>query len=138
MPIRKEDRHRYPADWSEIRKAILKRAGNRCEFCGAPNHQHIYRGDSERTQNTYMDESRQIFDDRTGELRGRVVDILDYDGYPVFVVLTIAHLDHTPEHCDHENLKALCQQCHNRHDAKMRVSGRWRRSHDERACGEFI
>jgi hypothetical protein len=28
------------------------------------------------------------------------------------VVLTIAHLDHTPENCARENLKCLCQRCH--------------------------
>lgn len=37
------------------------------------------------------------------------------------VVLTIAHLDHTPENCDPSNLRALCQQCHNRYDAKHRA-----------------
>lgn len=34
----------------------------------------------------------------------------------VKVVLTIAHLDHTPENCDLDNLKALCQKCHLRYD----------------------
>ena len=28
------------------------------------------------------------------------------------VVLTVAHLDHQPEHCDPSNLKAMCQRCH--------------------------
>src|SRR5262245_5130063 len=28
------------------------------------------------------------------------------------VVLTIGHLDHTPEHCGDENLRAWCQRCH--------------------------
>ena len=37
------------------------------------------------------------------------------------VVLTIAHLDHTPENCDYSNLRALCQKCHNQYDAKHRV-----------------
>jgi 5-methylcytosine-specific restriction endonuclease McrA len=37
------------------------------------------------------------------------------------VVLTIAHLDHTPENCAGENLKALCQKCHNKYDAKHRA-----------------
>jgi 5-methylcytosine-specific restriction endonuclease McrA len=36
------------------------------------------------------------------------------------VILTIAHLDHTPENCTPENLKALCQKCHNTYDAKHR------------------
>lgn len=32
------------------------------------------------------------------------------------VVLTVGHLDHTPEHCDPENLKAWCQRCHLNYD----------------------
>ena len=34
------------------------------------------------------------------------------------VVLTVAHLDHTPEHCDDDNLRAWCQRCHLTYDAK--------------------
>jgi hypothetical protein len=33
------------------------------------------------------------------------------------VVLTVAHLDHTPENCADENLKAMCQGCHLAYDA---------------------
>lgn len=39
------------------------------------------------------------------------------------VVLTIAHLDHTPENCDPANLRAWCQRCHNTFDAPHRVAG---------------
>jgi 5-methylcytosine-specific restriction endonuclease McrA len=45
MPIKPENRHRYPANWPEVRAAILRRAGNRCEGiphypdCRAANHQ---------------------------------------------------------------------------------------------------
>jgi 5-methylcytosine-specific restriction endonuclease McrA len=42
------------------------------------------------------------------------------------IVLTIAHLDHVPENCARENLRALCQKCHNRHDAKHRAQTRKR------------
>ena len=38
----------------------------------------------------------------------------------VRIVLTVAHLDHTPENCDYENLKALCQKCHNNYDKQHR------------------
>lgn len=39
------------------------------------------------------------------------------------VVLTVAHLDHVPENCADDNLKAMCQRCHNRYDAPMRRAG---------------
>lgn len=38
MPIRPENKHRYPANWRAIRAAILERAGQRCEQCGVQNH----------------------------------------------------------------------------------------------------
>ena len=31
-------------------------------------------------------------------------------------MLTVAHLDHAPEHNDPANLAALCQRCHLAHD----------------------
>lgn len=39
------------------------------------------------------------------------------------VILTVAHLDHTPENCSDDNLKAMCQRCHNKYDAPMRRRG---------------
>jgi len=36
------------------------------------------------------------------------------------VVLTVAHLDHQPENCADDNLRALCQRCHNRYDQPHR------------------
>lgn len=33
MPIKPENRKRYPANWKDIRKDILKRADNKCELC---------------------------------------------------------------------------------------------------------
>ena len=39
-------------------------------------------------------------------------------GHPrlIVIVLTVAHLDHTPENCDPANLKAMCQGCHLHYD----------------------
>ena len=34
------------------------------------------------------------------------------------VVLTVAHLDHNPQNCADDNLRALCQRCHLRYDAQ--------------------
>jgi DNA modification methylase len=40
------------------------------------------------------------------------------------VVLTIMHLDHNPENCNPDNLKAACQLCHNSYDAPVRAARR--------------
>ena len=37
------------------------------------------------------------------------------------IVLTIAHLNHDPSDCRPENLRALCQKCHNTYDAPHRA-----------------
>ena len=38
--------------------------------------------------------------------------------------LTVAHLNHTPEDCNPENLKAMCAVCHLRYDAKHHAETR--------------
>jgi len=42
------------------------------------------------------------------------------------VVLTTAHLDHTPENCDDDNLKAMCQGCHLHYDRDHHKESRQR------------
>jgi len=99
MPIRPENKNRYPKNWKEIREKILTRAGQVrdeagkiikeacCEWCKAENH---------------MDHPIRDFD----------------------VVLTVAHMDHMPENCEDDNLFALCQWCHNSYDAQNRAKNR--------------
>lgn len=40
MPIKPENRHRYPPDWPAIRTSILRRAGYRCEHPGCNARQY--------------------------------------------------------------------------------------------------
>jgi len=55
------------------------------------------------------------------------------DPHPItgsIVVLTTAHVhDDRPEACSLLNLAALCQKCHNGHDAKSRRAGIRERRH---------
>ena len=114
-PIRPENKDRYPDNWPEIRQAILDRAGNCCEVCGVRNHAVGYRD----PDGTFV------------ELRGYYADPDYWDGKlslkVVKIVLTVMHLDHTPENCDPANLKAACQRCHNQYDAPVRAAGKKRR-----------
>lgn len=85
MPIRPENKARYPKDWNLIRLRILVRASHRCE--GSPDYPDC--------------------------------NVENYKPHPVTgskVVLTIAHLDHTPENCSEDNLMAWCQRCHLNYD----------------------
>ena len=61
MPIKPENRKRYPANWKEIRKDILKRADNKCEFCGIENYAIRENGSKDMMQNTGQKrEERQV------------------------------------------------------------------------------
>lgn len=110
MPIRPENKARYPENWKEIRDKILKRANYNCEFCGVENYSYGY-----RTLDGLFVKVSNIFE---AYWAGRGNHKL------VKIVLTIAHLDHMPENNDESNLKALCQRCHNRYDMKHRIANR--------------
>jgi 5-methylcytosine-specific restriction endonuclease McrA len=66
VPIKPENKHRYPADWKAMRDAILERARHRCEQCGAPNHARIARG-AGRDAGTYMLDTTDVYDAVTGK-----------------------------------------------------------------------
>lgn len=104
MPIKPENKHRYPKGWPQIRQRILERAGHRCEWCGVPNY--VWRNEHDEWTTDEM----------------RVETWTCVDGLKAArIVLTVAHVhDHDPANCDDDNLAALCQRCHNRHDAPMR------------------
>ena len=118
MPILPENKARYPSNWkSEIRPAILERANHKCEGCGVKNHESILRSNSD---------DDWCYDD--GNLS--CVSTFKHNNRswrPVYIVLTIAHLDHVPENCDPENLRAWCQKCHNSYDAPYRAANRKKR-----------
>lgn len=97
MPIRPENRNRYPKDWKQISEHIrFERAKGRCECEG-----QCQRG-------THLD--------RCPNVHGRPAY-----GTGSIVVLTTAHLNHTPEDCRDENLLAMCQGCHLHYDRDHHV-----------------
>lgn len=104
MPIRPENLLRYPPEWPAITWVIkFVRAGSRCECrgqCGRPAG-HL-------------------------DVAGRCVN---WHGGQAFgtgsrVVLTTAHLDHTPENCHPANLRAMCQGCHLHYDRDHHAQSR--------------
>ena len=101
MPIRPENRERYPADWKAISLRVREEAGWKCEWCGKPDKR-------------ISDGSHPPWDEED-----------------THCVLTVAHLDHTPENCERDNLRALCEKCHNTYDAPTRYANRKQRQRDE-------
>lgn len=101
-PIRAENRARYPKNWREIRDAIVARAEMRCECMGECGLHRTNPGPR-----------------RCTEEHGAFAK---WANGPV--VLTVAHLNHTPEDCRPENLKAMCQRCHLRYDSPHHAKSR--------------
>ena len=98
MPIKPENLKRYPKDWPKISRRIrFERADGRCECkgeCGTAHPAYLegYRCTAQHGKQHPLTGSK--------------------------VVLTVAHLDHQPEHSDDDdNLKAMCQRCHLAYDA---------------------
>jgi len=125
MPI---DYSKYPKNWkTEIRPRIMKRANNTCEFEGC-DFKHLeyvwsvkYKG---RVTGWYRDFAEADKQDVTIEMArgGKLIP----NPKKVKVVLTIAHLDHdeTNMNVTDDRLKAACQLCHLRYDAKEKYRRR--------------
>ena len=94
MPIKLENKARYPKDWKAISTAIRARSGGRCE-CHGECGLHRTTPGPRRCVELHGEPARWA--------KGKIV-------------LTVAHLNHQPEDCRPENLKAMCQRCHLRYD----------------------
>lgn len=103
MPTR-ADYGTYPPDWPAISKRIRERSGGRCECHGECC---LHRGR------------------RCTELNGQPAVYARG-----VIVLTVAHLDHVAEHCDDDNLRAMCQRCHLAYDAPRKAADIKRRKRE--------
>lgn len=130
MPIKPENKARYPKDWQAIRERIRARSGDKCEWCGVKNGAIGYREDDGRFV---------MLSDGMDNLDFSVDNAVE-DGFKVIkIVLTVAHVhDHNPENCDDDNLAHLCQRCHNKHDAPMRRQHAAESRKSGKAIGELF
>jgi hypothetical protein len=119
MPIKPENKRLYPDNWADISRAIRGAAGNCCEGCGVPNRQTILRGQGDDHGYWMVDDGSHSVHCATKKARVRCAFPYDFDGKPVTIILTVAHLDHDPSNNDRGNLKALCQRCHLDHDRDL-------------------
>lgn len=112
MPTRPEYAVRYPKDWKRISLSIRARSGGQCECVGEcglhPDHRCV---------------------ERNGEpakwAKGKVM-------------LTVAHLNHTPEDCRDDNLKAMCQRCHLRYDQELHQRNAHETRRKRKAVGDLF
>lgn len=141
MPIRPENKDRYPKDWPEISARIRERAGNCCEECGVENYAlggRLPNGEFLLAQPTGTNGMCGFTWPQPGDfaLCGR-------DGRNewlriIRIVLTVAHLNHKPEECGDENLRCWCQRCHNRYDNAERRRGIQQRMRALCAIGDLF
>ena len=119
MPIKPENMKRYPADWKLIRERILIRAANCCEHpnCGARNYDVGY-WRKVMGRFTWFEQVRGMTTWREASQRAAELfhDDSEESPRPTVIVLTVAHLNHQPEDCRPENLRAWCQRHHLAYD----------------------
>lgn len=146
MPIRPENRCRYPANWKAISAAVRADAGNRCE--GSPDFPDCRVANGALGARTAdgvwlpaepMQEIRLRLDwPNPGMLwwcsNGERREYLRI----VRIVLTVAHLDHQPENCDRSNLRAWCQRCHLWYDRHHHAQTRYQTRRDGAAASDLF
>ena len=135
MPIRPELMPLYPGgstrspEWRELREEVLDRSGWRCDFCLVEHGMTI----SMLGDGTFMTGTGGVYCDRTGGFL-RLSHPSFEPGRPVLIVLAVCHKDHDPTNNNPDNLLALCQKCHLRHDAKEH----WRTRRARNAIGDLF
>ena len=126
MPI---DYSRYPPNWkTEIVPAILKRANNKCEFCGVENGRELWSATFKIRDKRGKYKQKAIWFTNEQDVERIKKDALRIK--KVKVVLTVAHLDHDEENHNvaFDRLRALCQYCHLNYDAEekyRRLAAKW-------------
>jgi hypothetical protein len=101
MPIKPENKGRYPDGWASISHYVrFVRGGGQCECEGECGAEPLHVGRCRA---------------RHGEPHPLTLSA---------VVLTAAHLDHTPENCNLSNLKGMCQRCHLNYDKQHHARSR--------------
>ncbi|KAB7728145.1 hypothetical protein F5984_20585 [Rudanella paleaurantiibacter] len=123
MPI---DRKKYHPQWEKISRFVrLIRARWHCEACGVRNYA-VGRWEEGKwvplRGNATADELGRghcSYRQARNYVAAYNADAADAGVAKLSVViLTTAHLDHDTANNDLENLKALCQNCHLKHDRK--------------------
>lgn len=104
MPMQRE---RYPDNWDAIALQIKTEANWKCQECGRVCRQAgeaLHDFIDRVVPKVHCKESYDLLEEITQK--------------PTRFVLTVAHLNHIPEDCSRENLKAMCSVCHCRYDLK--------------------
>lgn len=161
MPISAANQKRYPPEWPQIRLQVLERAKWRCEHPGCRAAQYaigrwiISDGDQATWTPVVGNTPARDATDRAMHAAG---DGCKPDGVPwsfaaaraflktwawddpqpIVIVLTVAHLNHQPEDCRLENLRAWCQRHHLAYDLEHHQQNARATRRARRAIGELF
>ena len=98
--------------------------------CGAPNGALVLR-DRDQKEHWSIPCSHELSLMHAGDMES-------LDGYPVKIVLTVAHLDHDPANNDDSNLLAMCQLCHLRYDKALHAQNASTTRREKKAVGDLF
>jgi len=154
MPIKPENRTRYPADWPAISLAAKERAKWRCQHVDANGNRCRCRqyavgcwlGPDTHPPSPALRwvpahgnaahdlagaglhyPSLERFTYSQARQFAADADDSEWTGSPklIVIVLTVAHLNHQPEDCRPENLAAMCQRHHLAYDHQHHQANAW-------------
>ena len=116
MPMKRE---LYPENWDQIAADVKDKANWTCEECD-----RICRKKGE----SVLDFAARIKgkNDKFLDWWVNRTALSDLCAKPQRFTLTVAHLDHNPQNCTKENLKALCSVCHLKYDQEHHRKNRAR------------
>lgn len=117
MPIRLSRKKLYPKDWNQISHYIrFVRAKGRCE-CKGECGLHCTHPGPRRCEERHGEPAKWA--------KGKIV-------------LTTAHLCHDESCIKKKHLKAMCQRCHLRYDAKHHALNAAQTRHDKKAIQDLF
>jgi len=120
MPINYKE---YHPKWRLISWLIrVRRAKNRCEWCDIQNGLVVKR-QKDGTYRTPCGTEWDMIHSRIKYSQSNITESLKYHGF-TRIILTVAHIDHDKTNNRFNNLAALCQRCHLKHDIKQHVDNR--------------
>ena len=134
MPIKPENRARYPRHWKAIVAQVRERSDDHCEGSPAFPDCRVRNGEV-----GYRVDGRWVSLGESVDAAGLAVDAAVEDGFKVVrIVLTTGHLDHVPENCELSNLRHWCQRCHLHYDAPHHAETAARTRREGKAIGELF
>jgi hypothetical protein len=130
MPIKKENKGKYPKDWPTISLQARERAAWRCQHEGCTAQQYdVGMWMRSRSGPFWMAKAERVHEYAYARQLAAELHFRAYGDGPapkgepdiIVIVLTVAHLDHDPTNCAPDNLFVACQRHHLAYDQQHHI-----------------